>query len=244
MANTHRLEASMSRRADLSAAERAVLRALAVERTVYAHGDRIVAEGVAPDGSCLLVDGMAMRSHRIGGSERVISALHVPGDFIDLHSFLLQHIDHDILAVGPCTVEFVAAADLEAITQDHPHLARLLWLDTLIDAKIHRVWVTTRAALRGTQRVGHLLCELHARMHAVGLVFADGFAIPLDQRGIAEALGYSVVHVNHAVRDLRAEGLLEWERGHVRLPDPGRLRSYSGFDPAYLELRQPRDREP
>lgn len=237
MANTDRLETSLSRRGDLSAAERAVLRDLPVKRSRHAHGDRIVAEGAAPDGSCLLVGGMAMRAHRIGRSERVISALHVPGDFIDLHSFLLAHLDHDILAVGPCTIEFVAAEHLETITRDHPHLSRLLWLETLIDAKMHRVWVATRAALPGTQRVGHLLCELYARLEAAGLVFADGFAMPLDQRGMAEVLGYSVVHVNHAVRDLRAEGLLDWERGRVRLPDPDRLARYAGFDPTYLELR-------
>ena len=244
MATTYGLEASLSRRDDLSEDERAVLRALPVERRQHAHGDRIVAEGPAPEGSCLLVDGMAMRAHRIGRARRVISALHVPGDFVDLHGFLLAHLDHDIVAVGPCTIEFVAAEHLEAITRDHPHLTRLLWLDTLIDAKMHRVWIAARAALRGTQRVGHLICELHARLRVAERVAEDGFAMPLDQRGMAEVLGYSVVHVNHAVRDLRAEGLLEWDRGHMRLPDPEALARYSGFDPAYLEIRQPRPDAP
>ena len=197
-----------------------------------------MAEGEAPDGSCLLISGMAMRAHRVGRSERVISALHVPGDFVDLHAFLLENLDHDIVAVGPATVEFVAAEHVEAITHEHPHLARLLWLDTLIDAKMHRIWVATRAALRGTQRVGHLMCELHARLDAVELVEDGAFAMPLDQRGLAEVLGYSVVHVNHAVRDLRAEGLLEWSAGRVRLPDPERLAGFSSFDPAYLELHR------
>lgn len=237
MASTFRLETSLSRRRDLSASDRIVLKNLPVEARAYADGERIVEEGVAPNGSCLLVEGMAIRAHRIGRSERVVSAVHVAGDFVDLHSFLLSHLDHDIIAVGSCTIEFVAAEHLEAITRDHSDLARLLWLETLIDAKIHRVWVAVRAALPGTQRVGHFICELHARLDAAGLVYAGGFAMPLDQRGVADVLGYSLVHINHAVRDLRAEGLLEWERGRVRLPNPKDLARYSSFDPAYLELQ-------
>ncbi|WP_165351956.1 Crp/Fnr family transcriptional regulator [Salipiger sp. IMCC34102] len=236
MANSRRLEASLSRRADLSATERTVLRELPVTRTTYSDGACIVSEGPTQNGSCLLVEGMAMRAHRVGPSDRVISALHVPGDFVDLHAFLLDHLDHDILAVGPCTIEFISSEHLTQITRDHPNLTRLLWLDTLIDAKIHRVWVATRSALRGPQRVGHLLCELHARLDAVGLVSSNGFAMPIDQRGLAKVLGYSVVHVNHAIRDLRADGLLEWDRGHVRLPDPTGLARHVRFDPAYLEL--------
>ena len=238
MAATSRLEANLARRDTLSGEERAVLRALPVERSEHAHDSCIVSEGAAPEGSCLLVSGMAMRVHRVGQAGRVVSALHVPGDFIDLHSFLLAHLDHDIVAVGPCTIDYVAATHLETITRDHPHLARLLWLDTLIDAKIHRMWVAVGAALRGPQRVAHLICELHARLGVVGLVENDGFAMPLDQRGLAEVLGYSVVHVNHAVRDLRAEGLLEWAGGRIRVPDPDRLTVFADFDPAYLELQR------
>ncbi|CAM4129230.1 Crp/Fnr family transcriptional regulator [Palleronia rufa] len=242
MATTSSLEASLSRRDAMTEAERGALRALPVERRDHAPGDQIATEGPAARGSCLLVSGMAMRAHRIGRADRVVSALYVPGDFVDLHAFLLAHLDHDIVAVGPATVEFVAAEHLEAITRDHPHLARLLWLDTLIDAKIHRVWVAARAALRGTERVGHLLCELHARLRAAGLTRDGAFAMPLDQRGMAEVLGYSVVHVNHAVRDLRAEGLLAWEVGRVHLPDPESLARRVGFDPAYLELGHAADR--
>lgn len=236
LAKTMHLEASLSRRDALSEEERAVLRNLPVERSTYVRDDRIVAEGAAPEGSCLLVEGMAMRVHRIGQTDRVVSALHVPGDFVDLHSFLLKHLDHDIVAIGHCTIDFVAATHLEAITRDHPHLARLLWLDTLIDAKMHRIWVAARAALRGPQRVAHLICELNTRLGVVGLAKDNSFTMPLDQRGLAEVLGYSVVHVNHAVRDLRAEGLLEWTGGRMRLPDPGGLAAFASFDPAYLEL--------
>jgi CRP-like cAMP-binding protein len=236
VADSTHLEASLSRRDALSDEERAVLRALPVERRSYAHDQTIAAEGPAPDGSCLLVEGMAMRAHRVGGAERVVSALHVPGDFLDLHAALLAHLDHDIVAVGPCTIEFVAARHVAAITRDHPHLARLLWLDTLIDAKMHRMWTALRAALRGEQRVAHLLCELHARLGVAGLVRGDAFAMPLDQRGLAEVLGYSTVHVNRAIRDLRARSLIEWEVGRVTLREPTALVRLAGFDPAYLEL--------
>lgn len=232
------LELFLGRRDVLGKEDCRALAAVPVRRCDYESGATIIAEGSAPEESCLLISGMAMRVHRIGGDERVVSALHVPGDFVDLHAFLLRHLDHDVVAVGPCAVEFVPAEALVEITRTSPHLARLLWLTTLIDAKVHRVWIATGAALLAPQRIGHLICELHARLGAVGLVEGNRFAMPLDQRGLAEVLGYSVAHTNRAVQELRARGLLVWEDGIVSLPDPAALGSLCGFRPDYLELRQ------
>ena len=235
------LELFLGRRDALGEEDRRALAAVPIRRRSYEGGDTIIAEGPAPDESCLLISGMAMRVHRIGAEERVVSALHVPGDFVDLHAFLLRHLDHDVVAVGPCTVEFVPAKALVELTRTNPHLARLLWLATLIDAKVHRVWIATGAALLAPQRIGHLLCELHARLGAVGLAEGDRFAMPLEQRGLAEVLGYSVAHTNRAVQDLRAGGLLVWEDGVVGLPDPAALAALCGFEADYLELdRVPR----
>lgn len=236
MAVSRYLELVLGRRDTLSDEERAVLRGIPVERIAYQHGEVIIARGSAPPRSCLLVKGMATREHRIGDRPPVTSALHVPGDFVDLHAFLLREIDHDIVAQGDCLVENIDRQILVEISQSQQHLSRLLWLCTLIDAKLHRVWLATRARLNTADRVGHLMCELHARLTVVGLVEEGRFEFPLDQRGLALALGYSPVHLNRAVQGLRAARLLEWQRGHIHLPDPPRLAETVGFAADYLEL--------
>jgi CRP-like cAMP-binding protein len=236
MALSRFLELFLARRDALDDDERRALAMVPVRREAFDDGAVVIEGGRAPEESCLLIAGMAMRVHRIGAGERVVSALHVPGDFVDLHAFLLRHLDHDVVAAGPCRVEFVPVEALREITRTSPHLTRLLWLCTLIDAKIHRVWIATGAALLAPQRVGHLICELHARLGVVGLAEGDRFDMALDQRGLAEVLGYSVVHTNRAVQDLRGRGLLVWEGGTVALPDPGGLAAFSGFSADYLEL--------
>ncbi|ETW10789.1 Crp/Fnr family transcriptional regulator [Roseivivax marinus] len=230
------LEYALCRRDTLSDLERAVLRDIPVHPAKYQGGEIIVHQGAAPKRSCLLVKGMATREHRFNERAKITSALHVPGDFVDLHAFLLTEIDHDVVAQGECSVEFVDRDILEEISRENPHLIRLLWHHTLIDAKLHRVWIATRARLSAFERTGHMMCELHARLSVVGLVEDNAFHCPIDQRKLAGILGYSAVHMNRAVQKLRAHQLLEWSRGRVRLPDPDALASLVGFDPDYLEL--------
>ena len=230
------LERVLERRDTLRAEEREILRSLPVERVSYGDGETIIQEGPAPDRSCLLIAGMATRVHRIGRHDRITSALHVPGDFVDLHAFLLRDIDHDIVAHGDCQVEFVSHEALEELSRTQPHLTRLLWMCTLIDAKLHRIWIATRARLRAADRIGHLFCELNARLEVVGLATGGRFDFPFDQRALANILGYSAVHLNRAVQDLRAAGLLVWDRRKIHLPDPSKLATEVGFKPSYLEI--------
>lgn len=236
MAISRYLEYALCRRDALSEPERAVLREIPIHPASYRNGEIIIRQGAAPEQSCLLVRGMATREHRFDERAKITSALHIPGDFVDLHAFLLTEIDHDVVAQGDCNVEFVDRAILERISRENPHLIRLLWLHTLIDAKLHRVWIATRARLNALERVGHLMCELHTRLSVVGLVEDNEFAFPIDQRQLAGILGYSTVHMNRVVQKLRARHLLEWTRGRVRLPDPDGLAALARFDPGYLEL--------
>ena len=236
MAISRYLEHALCRRDMLSGSEREVLREIPVHPASYRDGEIIIRQGPAPERSCLLVKGMATREHRFGDRARITSALHVPGDFVDLHAFLLTEIDHDVVAQGDCNVEFIDRAVLEQISRENPHLVRLLWLHTLIDAKLHRVWIATRARLDALERIGHLMCELHVRLSVVGLVEDNAFYCPVDQRRLAGILGYSAVHMNRAVQNLRGPDPLQWTRGQVRLPDPEGLAAIVGFDPGHLEL--------
>ncbi|TGR94442.1 Crp/Fnr family transcriptional regulator, partial [Mesorhizobium sp. M1C.F.Ca.ET.188.01.1.1] len=84
---------------------------------------------------------------------RQFTSLQVPGDFVDLHAFLLKTMDHGIIALSPCHVAAADHAKLCAITEQAPHLTRLLWLDTLVDGAIHREWIV---AMGRRSKTSHL----------------------------------------------------------------------------------------
>ena len=229
----------LERRDQLSAAERARLKALKTRPVRFNGGEVIVARDVIVDQSCLMLQGMSARVHALSrGKDRVITALHVPGDFVDLHGFVLAGLEHTILAMGPTEVEFVSHDQLREITNDWPHLTRLLWMSTTIDAAIHRQWLVAMASLRSSAHLAHLLCEIYTRLSAVGAARDHRFTLPLLQRDLASILGYSPIHVNRAVRELRERGLIRWSGTEVEILDWPGLVALAQFTPDYLDMEQ------
>ncbi|WP_236635842.1 Crp/Fnr family transcriptional regulator [Paracoccus aminophilus] len=186
----------------------------------------------------MVMRGMAVRSHGVPGrsGERVISAIHVAGDFVDLHGFVLTRLEHDIVALGPVTAEFIDHSDLREISENFPHLSRLFWLSTVIDAAMHRQWLVAAASLRSNAHLAHLLCEIYVRLASVGAAQDHRFVLPALQRELAEMLGYSPIHINRAVRDLRDRGLVRWTGAQVEILDWGELARLARFSPEYLDL--------
>jgi CRP-like cAMP-binding protein len=84
-------------------------------------------------------------------------------------------------------------------------------------------------------RVAHFLLELGARLAVVGLGSKAGYACPLTQYLLADALGLSSVHVNRVLRQLRDKGMVTFRDGFVTFDDYGRLTEFAGFDPEYLD---------
>ena len=225
----------LARRGPLEEGDRVALSEVPTERVVHEDGERIARAGPSPDRSCLLVRGIAIRAHGDPRGGRVVSAISVPGDFMDLHAFGLRSLDHDLVSVGRTVVEHVPHDALRDLARARPLIMERLWYETLVDAKTHRAWIVAGATLTAPQRIAHLMCELELRLERVGLAEANRFTLPLGQRAVADILGYSAVHVNRAVQELRGGGLLEWQGRNVHLPDIERIRRHARFDPGYLE---------
>lgn len=225
----------------LAAAERrALLGGVSVLESVAAGTD-LVREGDRPYRSTLLVSGFTARYRLVASGERQFSAIHVSGDFVDLHSFPLKEMDHSVLALTDCTVALFPHAALTEMTESHPHLTRLLWLLTLLDSALHREWIMCLGRLSAAAQAAHLLCELGMRLSAVGQGRPDSYDLPLTQQDMADALGISSVHANRVIQALRGEGLLTWQADKVTLPDLPRIKALGEFDERYLHLvREPR----
>jgi len=184
--------------------------------------------------STLLVDGFACRYMDDREGRRQLVALHVAGDFIDLHGFAMRVLDHDIVTIGPARLATVEHDRLARITETRPRLTRTLWFSTLLDAAMHREWIFRLGRLGAEGRVAHLFCEAEARLAMVGLVQDGRFAFPLTQADIGEACGLTGVHVNRTLRRLREEGLMTVSGGQATVLDRGRLCRLGEFDPIYL----------
>ncbi|MDV3457158.1 Crp/Fnr family transcriptional regulator [Sphingomonas sp. HF-S4] len=225
----------------ISAEEEAALAAAAGDVVRYAADQTFVTAGQELGNSTLLLEGLICRYKDLSDGQRQITALHVPGDFPDLHSFTLKYLDHNIMALTPCTVVQFPHARLQSITEQHPHLTRMLWFMTNLDAAIHREWEVSLGRRSALERTAHLLCELHVRLSVVGLASDREYALPITQTDLAECLGLTSVHVNRVLKDLRERGLVEFRGGKVVIGDLAELRRAGEFDPAYLYLeRRPR----
>ncbi|MBX5000010.1 Crp/Fnr family transcriptional regulator [Rhizobium lentis] len=225
----------------LSSEEENLLRSILVKDRQFAVGEDLVSQGSRPPFSTLLLDGFAARYKVMADGSRQITALHVAGDFVDLHAFPVKVMDHGIVALSPCHVALADHADLRAITERMPHLTRLLWLDTLVDGAIHREWIVAMGRRSKRAQIAHLVCELFMRLKVVRRTRGESFQFPLTQIEMADVLGISVVHLNKTLQALRREGVFTWENRTITIVDWERLQEIAEFDPAYLSIsREPR----
>ncbi len=95
--------------------------------------------------------------------ELELEEIHVPGDFADLHSFTLKRLDHNVMAMTDCKVVLVPHERLKAMTEQQPHLTRLFWFSTNLDACSHREWELSLGRRTAIERTAHLFCELGNR---------------------------------------------------------------------------------
>ncbi|MBM1169881.1 Crp/Fnr family transcriptional regulator [Microvirga arabica] len=153
---SHPLIGKLERHGPLSDEEKQVLREISSRTVVFGPREDIVPEGSTPDYSSLIVSGFATRHKHLLDGKRQITAFHIPGDFADLHSFLLKRIDDGVGALTACTVAKVAHSDLKEVTKKYPYLTRVLWQTTLIDAAVHRIWMTTLGQMEARERLMHL----------------------------------------------------------------------------------------
>lgn len=228
-------------RDDVSAEEEKTIRAL-VSEIVEIPADRTaIRHHTELHNSVLLLDGWMARAKDLPSGQRQVAELHVSGDFVDLHGFTLKKLDHDVITITRCRVALVPHERLKAMTERHPHLARLYWFMTNIDAAIHREWTLSLGRRTALSRMAHLFCELNVRLGITGLATDNAYFFPLTQIELGECLGLTAVHVNRTLQELRRMGLVELESRQMKILDFEGLKAVADFDDAYLYLdKRPR----
>ena len=94
----------LNRAQTLDHREREILESAIAHTQTYTAGQVVVRQGMPVGHSTLLVKGLVTRHVDAADGRRHLVALHIPGDFVDLHAYALKKLDHDVAALTDITV--------------------------------------------------------------------------------------------------------------------------------------------
>ena len=229
----------LTTRGPLDDDDRAALAALSYVRRTYEPSGYLVREGEPAKKHCsFIASGLAFRHKLTVNGARQIVAIQMAGDFVDFQHLFLHRADHNVQALTRIEAFDVDREALRALATERPAIARAMWIDALIDASVFREWVVNVGRRDARTRIAHLLCEFAVRMHAAGLIGAEGYELPMTQEQIGDATGLTSVHVNRTLKNLVEDNVITRNGRYIGFADWDRLRSTADFSDLYLHLDQ------
>jgi CRP-like cAMP-binding protein len=223
----------LSRYAELSPSEMALVEALPLSAQDVAAGTELITEGRPLDTPRLMLRGWACRFRMLPDGRRQIFDFMLPGDL-----YGLCPRPEAIALTTAVTLTASQIADASALwdavrdrPDDFPGLANACRTTASLDEAYLLNQLVRVGRQTAYERTAHLILELFDRLEAVGLAEGNTIPMPLTQETIADALGLSVVHLNRTLQHLRRDRLIESKNGFLRVLQPDELAAIADFRP-------------
>jgi CRP-like cAMP-binding protein len=216
------------------AAEVAALLDLKAVSRIVRPGQEIISEGKRCTSVFLISDGVAIRYRILRDGHRQILNFLLPGDFAGVTNCRFDNALYSVKTLTQAAVSPVPLARLLGLFDTHPRLAAKLFWSFAAEMAIlgeHLIAVGRRSA---TERVAHLLLELHDRLRLIGLADERSYRLPLTQEMISDALGLSIPYVNRVLQQLRHDGLVTIKDQLVVIENMEELSALADFEHSYL----------
>ena len=165
-------------RADLDDGDLGALRAATSDVSRIEAGRDLVAQGEPPGGRLRHPRRVRLPLQARARRGPSILAYLVPGDGCDLHASLLDRAIHSVATLTPCLVASVPYRAIKELATRRPNIYRALWWSILADEAVLQEWLVGVGRRSADRQVAHIICELLARLHAVGLGIEPGYRLP------------------------------------------------------------------
>jgi CRP-like cAMP-binding protein len=220
----------------LSRADEELVLSLPYQRRRLDAGQYLVWDGDAPQNTCLMLSGFAMRHKSAGNGGRQILSIHMKGDILDLQNSLLGIADHNVQMLSAGEIALIPVAAIREVALHNPVVGMSMWYETLVEGSIFREWMLNVSRRDARTRIAHLLCELGLRLEVTELGHSASYELPITQEQLADAVALTPVHVNRTLMKLEDEGLITRTKRMVSIGDWKSLVKVADFDPRYLHL--------
>ena len=134
-------------------------------------------------------------------------------------------IGHSIEALTDVTLCVFPREKLWSLYEKHTGLAfDVTWLGAR-EESILGDYLLTVGQRRADERIAFVLLHLFHRARQLGLTKGNAVALPITQEHLADTIGFSLVHTNKTLKQLRKTGCLQVDRVDLRGGRRGEARS-------------------
>ena len=212
------------------------IKTLARDRIDIPAGRPLVKEHERCPQIYLIESGWVFRSRGLASGRRQIVNYALPGDILCADSMLFKQSSFDLTARTPVSVVRIESPQAAELFERYPGLAAALAWTMGQEESILAERVVSLGRRDSLEKLAHALCELEARLTAIGQMRRRTIELPLNQEDFADILGISVIHVNRTFRRLSDDKTAEYKKGQIELLDRDRLAELAAFDPSYLHF--------
>lgn len=198
----------------------------------------LAVEGDSPDTVSLVINGWGCRYKQLTDGRRHMISVILPGELCDHFVSKVGPLDHTVAAITPMTVAQLSRAEFDRYCT-RLEVVNVIWTEDLLREARARERLVSLGLRNSLERLAHFLCSIFVRLMHIGQCDGRECPLPLTQGDLADLTGMTAVHVNRTLQQLRAEGLIEFTRGKLVVPDFQVLADLADFDPAYLRLPGP-----
>ena len=173
-------------------------------------------------------EGWAFAYTLLANGRRQVHGFLLPGNFVRLSDLFYAGAGQGAETITDTVVSEISMDSLRRASREWPEIFELLLrLQLQVQSALvdHLVSLGRRDS---RARVARLLLRLERRLRRIGHAGPDGYACPISQYLIADALGLTAIHVNRVLRGLREEGIATLRKDRVTIHDRVRLMEIAG----------------
>ncbi len=191
-------------------------------------GNTIFSEGTNSPYLYTVLSGWAFKYKTLEDGRRQVLNFALPGDFIGLQASIFEAITHSIEALSDVVLCVFPREKLWSLYKEHTGLAfDVTWLGAR-EELILGDYLVTVGQRRAGERVAFVLLHLFQRARQLGLARGNTITLPITQEHLADTIGFSLVHTNKTLKQLRRTGAFKWVGTTFELLDEEKLAAMVG----------------
>jgi CRP/FNR family transcriptional regulator, anaerobic regulatory protein len=191
-------------------------------------GSTILVEGTNSPHLYTVLSGWAIKHKSLEDGRRQVLNFALPGDFLGLQGSIFDSMHHTVEALTAVVLCVFSREKLWTLYEKHQGLAfDVTWLAAREEA-ILGDYLMTVGQRRANERVAFVLLHLFRRARQLGLARNNKVTFPFTQEHLADAIGFSMVHTNKTLKQLRRTGSFKWTGTDFELVDEQRLAEIAG----------------